>query len=62
MRISNLKSAWQQYKQRDAMQHVEAWEILSIIEDGEKTGTLRLQIVLFNVFMFLAITMFVQGG
>ncbi len=62
MQLNNLKSAWEQLKLANTMQHFGSEEILLIIEGSEnanKTKTLR---VLFNIAMFIFITMICQGG
>ena len=62
MRINDLKPAWKQLKLLNAMQHIESKEILSIIENPENTNKTKLQRVLFNIVIFIVITIFCQSG
>ena len=62
MQLNDLKPAWKQLKLLNAMRHIESKEILSIIENPENTNKTKLQRVLFNIVMFIIITVFCQGG
>jgi hypothetical protein len=44
------------------MQPMESEEILSIIEGSENVGKTKLKRVLLDLAMFIAITIFFQGG
>ena len=60
MQLNDLKSGWEQLKLANAMHHIDSKEILSIIEISEDRTTL--QRVLLHLVMFIAITIFCQGG
>lgn len=62
MQLNKFDSAWNQLKCLNAMQHIGAQEILSIIESPENTDRSKLQRVLINAIVFVVITMFCQGG
>ncbi len=62
MRLNNLKPAWKQLKVLNAMGQMGSEEILSIIVDSETTDKSKLQRELFNLVMFIFITIFCQGG
>jgi hypothetical protein len=60
MQLNHLESAWKQTKLLNAMHHIESKEILAIIEMTENIN--RTKLVLFNLVMFIALTIFCQGG
>lgn len=62
MRLNNLKPAWKQLKILNAMQPMESEEILSIIEGSENVDKTKLKRILLDLAMFIAITIFFQGG
>lgn len=62
MQLNKFDSAWNQLKCLSAMQHIDAQEILAIIENPEHTDRSKLQRVLINAIVFVVITMFCQGG
>jgi hypothetical protein len=62
MQLSNFDTAWRQLKSSNAMQRVESKEILSIIGNVETADRTKLQRVIFNVVMFIVITISVHGG
>ncbi len=62
MQLDNFNSAWEQFKLLNSMQPVRSNEILSIIDGAETANTITLQRVVFNLVMFIAITIFCQGG
>lgn len=62
MRLSNLKSAWEQLKVQNAMQSLDSGEILAIIGGSEQADKTKLKAVLLNLAMFIIITIFCQGG
>ena len=62
MQLNNLKPAWKQIKLLNGMQPIESEVILSMIEESGSLDKPKLQIVFFNVVMFIVITIFCQGG
>ncbi len=62
MHLNNLKLAWKQLKITNAIEQIEAKEILSIIENPGNMNIVRLQRLLFGLAMFIFITIICQGG
>jgi hypothetical protein len=62
MQLNNLSSAWKQRKLLNAMSPLESKEILSIIENAENSSSTKLQRAIFTLVMFVALTIFCQGG
>ena len=62
MQLNDLKPAWKQLKLLNALNTIESNEILSIIDSRENMNKTKLQRVLLNIVIFIAITIFCQGG
>lgn len=62
MRLDKLKSAWSHHKFLQSVQPLEADEILAIIEYPESLNKSRAQRFLFNLMVFLVLTIFCQSG
>lgn len=62
MQLNNLESAWRQLKLLNTMDHVESREILAIIESPDNMNRGKLQRLVFNMIMFVILTIFCQSG
>ena len=62
MHLNNLKSAWEQLKIMNAIEPVESYEILSIIERPVNNTAVRFRRILFGLVIFILITVICQGG
>lgn len=62
MQLNNLESAWRQLKLMNSMDHIESREILAIIESPENMNSGKLQRLVFNMIMFVILTIACQSG
>ncbi len=62
MKLNDLKPAWQQRKLSHALSEIDAHEILSIIDSPPVAKKAQLPRLLFNLLLFIAITLVCQGG
>lgn len=62
MQLNNLESAWRQLKLMNSMDHIESREILAIIESPENMNSGKLQRLVFNMIMFVILTIVCQSG
>lgn len=62
MQLKNLESAWRQLKLMNSMDHIESSELLAIIENPSNVNTGKLQRLVFNMIMFVVLTIVCQSG
>jgi len=62
MQLNNLESAWRQLKLLNSMDHIESRELLAIIENPSNSNTGKLQRLVFNMIMFIILTIVCQSG
>lgn len=62
MELNNLESAWRQIKLLNTMDHIESSELLAIIENPNNANTGKLQRLVFNMIMFIVLTIVCQSG
>jgi hypothetical protein len=62
MQLNNLESAWRQLKLLNSMDHIESREILAIIESPDNMNRGKLQRLVFNMIMFVILTIVCQSG
>ena len=62
MQLNNLESAWRQLKLMNSMDHIESSELLAIIENPSNVNTGKLQRLVFNMIMFVVLTIVCQSG
>lgn len=62
MQLNNLESAWRQLKLLNTIDHIESREILAIIESPENMNRGKLQRLVFNMIMFVVLTIVCQSG
>lgn len=62
MQLENFESAWKQLKLSNAMRLIDSQEILLMIDSASTNDRTKLQTILFNVALFVVVTIFCQGG
>lgn len=62
MQLNDLKPAWKQLKLLNSLDHLESKEILSIIQNPENTHEAKLQRIVFNMIIFIVLTVICQSG
>lgn len=62
MQLKNLESAWRQLQLLNSMDHIESREILAIIESPDNMNRGKLQRLVFNMIMFVILTIVCQNG
>lgn len=62
MQLNNLESAWRQLKLLNAMDHVRSRDVLAIIENPGNVNRRKLQSFVFNMIMFIVLTIVCQSG